>query len=175
MGEEGPADLHTAVRPRGVWGWKLRTGIKQRTPSSNNRRKMMREKRRNSFYNSAEEGGHVWRRAWWRERRNRGSSATDETSREYIRRPPLHLLRVNVLESLSAKQDQIFSSYRKEWDLLRQKKRRERMLILWILSCFSLGLKFTSCSDSTLKHQNHPETYTICHLKFVVWKIILMF
>ncbi len=49
MEEEGPADLHTAVRPRGVWGWKLRTGIKQRTPSSNNRRKMMREKRRNSF------------------------------------------------------------------------------------------------------------------------------
>lgn len=48
MGEEGLADLHTAVRPRGGWGWKLRPGIKQRTPSSNNRRKMMREKRRAS-------------------------------------------------------------------------------------------------------------------------------
>ncbi len=29
-----------------------------------------------------------------------------------------------MLESLSAKQDQIFSSYRKEWDLLRQKKEK---------------------------------------------------
>lgn len=66
MREEGPADLHTAVRPRAGWGWKLRPRIKQCTPSSKSRRKMMREKRRTSargeteFYNSAEEG-HVRR------------------------------------------------------------------------------------------------------------------
>jgi len=65
-GEEGPTDLHTAVRPEGV-------GIKQRTPSSKKRRKMMRKKRRaeeeskcqwrnREFYNRLQRrGGHVWR------------------------------------------------------------------------------------------------------------------
>ncbi len=87
MREEGPADLHTAVRPRGVWGWKLRPGIKQRTPSSKSRREKRRASARGEteFYNSAVDS-HVWRWEWWRKRRNRGSSATDETSREYIRR-----------------------------------------------------------------------------------------